>query len=155
MNFEYLADHKEAIPTIAKWYFNQWGHIADESSAKETSHKLQEYLNRDKIPLMLLATDGEVIVGVAQLKYQEMDIYPDKEYWIGGIFVPEKYRRNRIAARLIEKVTGVARSLDVNILHLQTERLDGGLYRHLGWQPIEQVNYKGLDVIVMEKKLGA
>jgi GNAT superfamily N-acetyltransferase len=155
LNFEYLADREEAIPTIATWYFNQWSHIADENSVEETSHKLQKYLNRDKIPLMLLAIEDEEIIGVAQLKYQEMDIYPDKKYWIGGIFVPEKYRRNKVAARLVEKATDVARSLDVNILHLQTERLDGGLYQRLGWQPIEQVNYRGLDVLVMEKKLGA
>jgi len=155
MNFEYLSDRKDAIPTISKWYFNQWGHLADENSVEETSHKLQKYLNRDKIPLMLLAINDEEIIGLAQLKYQEMDIYPDKEYWLGGIFVPKKYRGNRVATRLTEKAIVVARSLNVHILHLQTERLDGGLYKRLGWQPVEQVNYKGLDVVVMEKELGA
>ncbi|MGF1670562.1 MAG: GNAT family N-acetyltransferase [Balneolaceae bacterium] len=154
MTFKYLADHKESIPVIAKWYFNQWEHTGKVNSVEEISLKLQNYLNRDKIPLMLLAVDNDEITGVAQLKYREMDIYPDKEHWIGGIFVPEKYRGYGVAARLIEKTKEVARSLSVSILHLQTERLDGGLYRHLGWEPVEQIKYKGLDVLVMEKHLG-
>ncbi|MEX0771140.1 MAG: GNAT family N-acetyltransferase [Balneolaceae bacterium] len=154
MNFKYLADHEEAIPIIAKWYFNEWGHRAKENSMEEFSLNLQKYLNRDKIPLMVLAIDSEKIIGTAQLKYREMDIYPNKEHWIGGIFVTKQYRGNSVATRLIKKTINIAQSLDVNILHLQTVRLDGGLYTRLGWKPIEQVQYKGLNVLVMEKHLG-
>jgi len=155
MHFKYLADHEEAIPIIARWYFSEWGHRTEETSAEELSLKLQKYLNRDKIPLILLAMERENIIGVAQLKFREMDIYPDKEHWIGGIFVPEKYRGNKVAARLISKVIEIAQAFDVNKLYLQTERLDGGLYPRLGWKPIEQVEYKGSDVLVMENHIGA
>lgn len=153
MKFKYLADHKEAIPIIAKWYFKEWGHRAEEDSEEEFSLSLKKYLNRNKIPLMVLAVESKKIIGAAQLKFREMDIYPDKEHWIGGVFVPNQYRGNEVATRLIEKVTTIAQSLDVSVLHLQTERLDGGLYTRMGWSPIEQVKYKGLDVLVMEKNI--
>lgn len=155
MHFKYLADHEEAIPIIAKWYFSEWGHRTGAHSAKELSHNLQKYLNRDKIPLILMAMERETIIGVAQLKFREMDIYPDKEHWIGGIFVPEKYRGNKVASRLINRVIEIAQELDVRKLYLQTERLDGGLYPRLGWKPIEQVEYKSSNVLVMENNIGA
>ncbi len=155
MHFKYLTDHEEAIPTIAKWYFNEWGHRTEAHSAEELSNSLQKFLNRDKIPLILLAIEGKTIIGVAQLKFREMDIYPDKEHWIGGIFVPGKYRGNKVATRLIEKIIEIAQSLDVSKLYLQTEHLDGGLYPRLGWKPIDQVEYKGSDVLVMVNHIGA
>ena len=41
----------------------------------------------------------------------------------------------------------------VAMLSLQTEREDGGLYRKLGWVPVERVRYHGVDVTVMERHL--
>ena len=38
-------------------------------------------------------------------------------------------------------------------LHLQTEQLDGGIYARLGWAPREQIEYRGIQVLVMENDL--
>ena len=65
------------------------------------------------------------------------------------------HRGNGIASRIANRTAEIARSLGVKTLHVQTERLDGGLYARLGWAPFEQVNYRGLDVLVMERHLGA
>lgn len=153
MNFTYLADRPEAVTKIATWYFEQWGHRMAESSDEETSLRLQKYLNRDEIPLMVLAVDGDDILGVAQLKYHEMEMYPEKEHWLGGVFVAPAHRGKGVAALLVNKVIELARSFGVETLHLQTEQLDGGLYARLGWKSKEIVKYKDLDVLVMEKKL--
>ncbi|WP_347232124.1 hypothetical protein [Pseudoalteromonas sp. R3] len=47
----------------------------------------------------------------------------------------------------------LAASFGVRELHLQTEQQDGGLYTRLGWQALERVNYRGVDVVVMYKRL--
>lgn len=78
MSFEYLADHKQAIPAIAKSYFTQWGPVTGDASAEETSQRLQRYLYPDNIPLMLLVVEREQILGVAQLKYHEIYIPAQK-----------------------------------------------------------------------------
>jgi hypothetical protein len=39
--------------------------------------------------------------------------------------------------------------------YLQTERHDGGLYARLGWQPLEEVHYHGVDVLVMGNQVSA
>jgi len=152
MDFVFLADREDAIATIAGWYFAEWGHLT-KLSVEAVAAKMRDALNRDKIPLLVLAVEDNEILGVAELKYREMPIYPDKEHWIGGVFVPPAHRGKGIASRLANRLVDIADSLGVRTLHLQTERLDGGLYARLGWAASEQVNYRGLDVLVMEKRL--
>ena len=154
MELEYLADHEKAIPIIADWYYSEWGHLENDNSIEKVTNKLHSYLNRNKIPLIILAIEGDNIWGVSQLKYHEMDIYPEKEHWLGGVYVSEKQRGKKIADKIIGKIISDAVNLNVHTLYLQTERLDGGLYKRLGWQPIEQVNYRGLEVLVMKNEIG-
>lgn len=153
MNFEYLADHKDKIPTIAKWYFDQWGDLEADNSLGKTILKLHNYLNRDKIPLLILAFDNHDTLGVAQLKYHEMKIFPEREHWIGGIFVPKQHRGKKIGQKLVEEIENLAKSLGVNTLYLQTRKLNGGMYKDLGWIPLEKVEYRGIEVLVMEKRV--
>lgn len=154
MELVFLADNEEAIPVVAKWYFEEWGYLRKRSTLNKVTEELHSYLNTDKIPLIVLAIEGNKILGAAQLKYREMDIYPEKEHWLGGVYVSKYHRGNKIAEHIIHKVISVAKKLKVHKLYLQTEDLSGGLYCRLGWQPIEQVNYRGLDVLVMENQIG-
>ncbi len=154
MELDFLANNKSAISIIAKWYFEEWGYIPEVNSIDKVKQNLQVYLNTDKIPLMIIAKIGEEVMGVAQLKFREMNIYPNKEHWLGGVYVSKTHRGKRVAEKIILEVISVAKKLDVFKLYLQTENLSGGLYRRLGWLPLEQVNYRGLDVLVMEKQIG-
>jgi GNAT superfamily N-acetyltransferase len=153
LRFEFLADRPAALPLLAKWYFGEWGHLNPATSAERIAAKLSESMNRDSIPLVMLAILDDQVIGSAELKYREMTIYPEKEHWLGGVFVVPKHRGKGVAAQLIDAVVDTARTLGVDMLHLQTERLDGGLYRKLGWQREEQVDYRGLEVLVMQRTL--
>ena len=82
------------------------------------------------------------------------DIFPEKEHWIGGVFVAPEYRGKGLGSRMTEEIATRAPSYGVRTLHLQTERLDGGLYRQLGWQPVAQVNNHGMEVLVMQRNVG-
>jgi len=153
MRFALLADCPEAIPQIAEWYFGQWGHLREDTSPRDFESKLQSSINHDELPLFILAIENEELMGVAELKFREMDIYPEKEHWLGGVYVPVERRGKGIASQLIRQALRKAHSLGVSTLFLQTEKSDGGLYARLGWAPVEQVNYHALDVLVMEKIL--
>jgi GNAT superfamily N-acetyltransferase len=154
MKFVLLADYPQAAATVARWYHGQWGYLTPSESADTIAAKLERFMNRDRVPLLVLGVDGDAPVAAAELKFREMDIYPEKEHWIGGVFVVPGHRHRGLGARVVERVADIARLLGVQTLHLQTERLDGGLYARLGWSPLEQVNYKGLDVLVMARALG-
>ncbi|MCC2670136.1 MAG: family acetyltransferase [Armatimonadetes bacterium] len=149
----YLADRPEAVPVVARWYFDEWGYIEPETSYEQTVERLGRKLNRDRVPLTLLAVEGDAVLGAAALKIREMSIYPEREYWIGGVFVHPEARGRGIASALCRRLEGLARAFGIRELHLQTERLDGGLYGRLGWKEVEQIHYCGDEVLVMEKSI--
>ena len=151
MKFEYLADKIELLPVLANWYFEEWGYIEKGRTLEKEMENLQKYLNKESIPMILLATDKGELLGAAQLKCHEMSIYPEKKYWLGGVYVSKNHRGKGIARQIVQELISIAGSLKIKNLYLQTENLDGGLYRRMGWQPIEQVIYHNIDVLVMER----
>ena len=153
MDFVFLADRAAMKPVIAKWYFQQWGHLIEDSSVELFDNKLNDYLNRDSIPLVIMAVEGDDVLGVAHLRYHEVTIYPDKEHWLGGVYVTNEYRGKGVASALVNHLESLAASLGVIDIHLQTEKLDGGLYKQLGWSPIELVSNRGVEVLVMSKHI--
>jgi GNAT superfamily N-acetyltransferase len=153
MELKFLADVPEAIPQISQWYFDEWGHKIKDNSVEKISERIRGMLNRDRIPLHILAVENNKILGVSQLKIREMEIYPEKEHWLGGVYVDSSERHRGLASVLVSRCLELAKQFRVATLYLQTERLDGGLYAHLGWRPIEKVHYNGLHVLVMENKL--
>lgn len=154
VSFSFLADRPDAIPMIAKWYFEEWGHVQPGNSFEATCEKIKEKLNRDKPPLHVIATCGSDLLGVAQLKLYEMPEYPDKEFWLGSVFVAQPSRGIGIALGLCQKVSEVAKSFGIEELYLSTEHLDGGVYARAGWVPYERTTSRGDEVLVMVKKLG-
>lgn len=153
MNFEFLADRQDAIPIVARWYFEEWGHKVPGNSIEQTIERISGKLNRDKAPLHILAIEDEKILGVAQLKLHEMDIYPEQEFWLGALFVSPVSRGKGVGSAIANKIATIAEGFDVKELYLQTEALDGGLYRHLGWNLIETIVYKDVRVAVMVRQL--
>ncbi len=148
-----LADHPEAADRVAEWYFQQWGHRRPGNTIAATRDRVQSYGNRDHIPLMLLALDQSAVIGAATLKFREMDMFPEREHWLGGVYVDAAYRGRSVAARLIEEIVSIASRLGVRVLHLQTEQLDGALYARLGWVPRERVTSGGIEVLVMDRAI--
>ncbi|MCG9731992.1 GNAT family N-acetyltransferase [Shewanella sp. Isolate13] len=148
-----LADNESALPQIAKWYSDEWGYIGEGRSTRELELKLRDYLNHNTLPLIILAQDGNELLGAAQLRFHEMDIYPEREHWLGGVYVASEHRGKGIANVLVSAIIDKAKELGVNSINLQTEDLTGGLYRRLGWQAVEQVSYHGIKVLIMEKLL--
>ncbi|MCF6435167.1 GNAT family N-acetyltransferase [Pseudoalteromonas sp. MMG022] len=153
MDILFLADKVEMKPLVAKWYFEQWGDIIENASIALFEQQLDEYLNRDCMPLIVVAVEGEEMIGVAQLKYREMSIYPEREHWLGGVFVAPHWRGKKVAKALVDKVEQVATSFGIAELYLQTQALGGGLYKRVGWHCLERVTYSGVDVQVMSKRL--
>jgi len=153
MELKFLADKPEAVPLIAKWYYDQWGFRMKDNSVEKITERMQAMMNRDKVPLHLIAVENDKVLGVAQLKFREMDIYPDKEHWLGGVYIHESARGKGLASKVVTKAIALAKSFQIKTLYLQTEKMDGGLYARLGWKPLEKVHYNGLDVLVMANEL--
>lgn len=154
MKFEFLADRPDAINLVAQWYYDEWAYDNPQASPASIAQKLSSGLNRDRVPLLLLATDSYKVVAAVELKYREMDIYPDRVHWLGGLYVTPDYRGHGLGVQLVAHALKLAEEFGISKLYLQTEKLDGGIYTGLGWRPLERVNNKGINVLVMEIDIG-
>lgn len=155
MQIQFLADRPEAVPTIARWYFDEWGHKEPGNSVEATIHRLRGKLNRDTLPIPIIAIDEDgSLLGTAQLKVREMEIFPDREFWFGGLYVISQARGRGIGASLVNRIVELAQIRKIPELWLQTYALDGGLYARLGWTMVERLSYKGQDIAVMVRRFG-
>lgn len=152
VQLDLLKNNKDLIPEIAEWYFHEWGYLAPNETVGELKANLETYLNDDKVPLIVLTKQNGELCGVAQIKYREMDIYPDKEHWLGGVYVKENYRGKGLASSIIKKALEYASDFGIQALYLQTIRLDGGLYARLGWESEAKIHYKNEDLLIMVNK---
>jgi GNAT superfamily N-acetyltransferase len=155
MQFDFLLNHMEAIQKIGQWYFDRWDRRIDGKTVDYTIGQLDKYLNDDRIPFMLVATERKNVIAVAQLKFREMEkLFPEREHWLGGVFVAPEYRGRGLGSKIAEEIAIRAPTYGVSTLHLQTEQLDGGIYARLGWRPVEQAETRGIPVLVMERAVG-
>lgn len=154
IQFEYLADRPECVPQVIAWWHTVWADRMG-SDIPRLEAQLRQSLGRDELPVHLLATAAGRPVGTAVLKRQELaDLYPDRQYWLGSVYVVPEYRHGRIASQLAERVIELAREQELPHLYLQTVNLNGGLYARLGWRPVERFDYRGETTLLMLRELG-
>ncbi|WP_009631591.1 GNAT family N-acetyltransferase [Synechocystis sp. PCC 7509] len=152
LNFVFLADRQDAISTVAQWYYELWGKVPG-NSVEQTIERIKGKLNCDKPPFHILAISKDRVLGVAQFKLREMSIYPEKEFWLGSLFVSPEFRGCGIGSALAEEIVVIAKKFGVKEIYLQTEALDGGLYKRLGWKTIETIENNSVLVAVMVRQL--
>lgn len=156
MPFIALSEAPHLLPQVAQWYFDTWGRQVPGVDLDDELVRLEVFLQQDELPLLLLAMQDQQPVAAAQLKFHERTERPERLHWLGGVYVCESQRGNGLAARLIEELMTRGRGLGVRDVYLQTERSDGGLYRRLGWKPLEmQVHASGVPVRIMQRTLSA
>lgn len=126
VSIEHLTDHKHRIPTIAKWYFDEWGRDEQNYNYESMITRLERGLTKDSIPMSLVAIEDSKTIGAAQLKIREMPMFPDRVHWLGGVYVDQSFRGQRVGEQLCEAAKEFAVSLGVKKLYLQTEHTDGG-----------------------------
>ena len=147
MKLELLADNPDSSKPIARWYFDEWAGSGVELGDVENS--VSAYCERNCAPLLVLAQEGNKLLGAAQLKIREMKRYPEFEFWLGGVYVEENSRGRGVGKALTLDIIRRAKKAGVGKLYLQTESLTGGMYVECGFRAVEQVENKGRQVLVM------
>jgi hypothetical protein len=73
MQIEYLADHPEAVPVLAQWLHEEWGHLRPGDSLEKRRGRLESWSNRDRIPLTVVGLEDENVLGSASLIAHDME----------------------------------------------------------------------------------
>ena len=149
MQIDYLADHPDVIPTLARWLHDQWGHLSPGASVERGEASLRANCNRDRIPLAVVAlVDGEP-VGVARFVEYDMDIRRDLSPWLSSVFVPSEHRRKGIGTALTRRIMDESKALGVVTFYLFTPDRET-FYSRLGWTVLERTEYRGEQIVIMK-----
>ena len=148
MTIELLADHMEALPTLARWQHAEWGNLRVGDTLEARTARLEAETGRDQIPLTVVALEGATVLGSASLISHDMETRPELSPWLAGVFVAPEYRRRGIASELVRRIVAEAARLDVPLLYLYTVHSEK-LYEKLGWLVQERTRYREHDIVIM------
>ncbi len=150
MEIAYLADHKEVIPTLAQWFYEEWAYLHPDRTLEDVERLISERTNKNKIPVALVAFNGKELLGTVCLKTHDMETRLDLTPWLAGLYVAKPWRRKGIGTALVKAIEKKANELTVKNLYLYTPESEG-FYSRLGWRVKERVEYHACPVTIMEK----
>lgn len=147
-----LARRPDAIPTLARWLFEEWGYYHVSDSVERRIGELSGRLIEDRIPVTFAAFDsdapGSEVIGTAALTPDDMDSRPDLTPWLASVLVTPTARGRGVGSALVGAVVQKAVELGCPRLYLYTENQQA-LYARLGWERLEECEYCGHQVTIM------
>lgn len=148
MNIEYLSDDRGTIEQVARWLFEQWGHLNRAGSLERAIERISERAGRDTIPFAVIARENNSVVGTASLVAQDMD-RTEFTPWLASVYVVSSYRRLGIGTLLCQRVVQEASRLGFRRIYLFTyDKAD--FYKNLGWNQVEMSTYRNQPVTIMD-----
>jgi GNAT superfamily N-acetyltransferase len=152
MNITYLADHQEAIPMLAEWFYREWSYLYPNKTVDDVRNAIGERVNRDTIPVALVAFEEKTLVGTVCLKTHDMDTRLELSPWLAGLYVGEPWRGKGLGTALVKAIEEKAEVLGVQKLYLYTPSAES-FYLRMAWRIKEGVEYHGARVMIMEKEM--
>ena len=134
----FLADHLDTIPTLIKWFRDQWPDYHAEISQEEMRLDFLEEASRDRLPIRLVAFESNHLVGTITLRETNTEKPPEFQQELGGLFVVASNRGHGIASELVRAGMQVAREQGYETVFATTVTVAGILER-LGWEYIKTV----------------
>jgi GNAT superfamily N-acetyltransferase len=147
-----LVERPDLAEQVSVWGFGEWGHLNPGQTLDQRRARIQGKMNVDRVPIAFVALgEDEGIVGTASLIFDDLEGDP-RNPWLASVYVPAEHRRKGIASALVRTVEEAARRIGYGRLYLFTSTAPS-LYEGLGWKALEQRDYRGEIVQVMEKSL--
>jgi len=146
-----LADHIEHLSLLADWNFGFWGRVTGRSREGYVA-RLSGYLQRDRLPIALIALADGIPAGTACVNFDDMSARPDLAPWLANLYVESAFRGRGIGSALVRAAEDAARRAGHGRLYLYTPDQER-LYAGLGWQVTARCPQDGESVVVMLKEL--
>ena len=147
-----LVERPDLVEQVSAWGFAEWGHLNPGQTLEQRTVRIRGKMNVDRVPIAFVALDEEDrIAGTASLIFDDLEGDP-RNPWLASVFVPPEHRKKSIASALVRTVEDAARRLGYTRLYLFTSSAPT-LYAGLGWRALEQRDYRGEHIQVMDKSL--
>lgn len=149
IRIEPLAGHLAAIPLLAGWVEQEWGHLLPETTLETFAQGFAERAVPHQIPTTWVAIIGEQVAGMASLDPHDMTTRPELFPWLAAVYVAPQFRGQGIGSSLAQTAMQEATALGLPHLYLFTpDKMS--FYGRLGWQEIETTHYRGQEVVIMQ-----
>jgi len=152
LQIEYLSDHKDLIPTVARWVYGEWSSIMPYDSLEEWTRDLEGRLRRGQIPTTFVALLGDQPVGCASLVEHDLETHRHLSPWLAEVYVCPAYRRRGIGSALVRRAAEQARALGIKTVYLYTFDREK-FYARLGWSTWERTEGHAERITVMKQEL--
>jgi GNAT superfamily N-acetyltransferase len=153
MPIAFLADRSEFLPRLAVWLHGEWGDLRPDDSLERRTEWLEARMNRDRIPVCLVAHEGSTPLGTASLVVEDVPGRPDLTPCLASVFVALEHRERGVGTELVSAVEVLASGLGFETLHLFTFDRDP-YYGRRGWSVLERTECYGRAAVIMKKALG-
>lgn len=155
VRIDLLADHPEALATLAAPIWAHWRHVLPEDTCiAHREAKLRAHMQRRQLPLALVAHEDGIFLGTAAIRSHDLDDRPDLTPWLGGVFVLPEHRGKGIASALCLAIKLRAHAMGLSQLYLFTPDQQG-LYERLGWRHVSLAQWRGLAGCIMVAETAA
>jgi len=134
----FLADHPDIVPTLARWFRNQWPDYYANWSQVEMEQDFLEDASHDRLPIRLVAFESNELAGTIVLRENGSEGLPEFLPELGGLYVAESYRGHGIGTELVRAGMKLALDLGYETVSATTVVAEGILER-LGWKFIKTV----------------
>jgi predicted N-acetyltransferase YhbS len=148
----FLADYPDTIPTLAKWFRDQWPDYYANQSQEEVERDFLEDVSRNSLPCRLVAFESNELAGTIVLREGGTEMLPEFQPELGGLYVVASHRVNGIATELVRAGMKVARDQGYETIFATTVTAAGILER-LGWEFIKNVIHSDGELALYRCKL--
>jgi GNAT superfamily N-acetyltransferase len=132
LTIDFLENRPEHLLTVARWVHDEWTHVTDPDPQSQVD-VTRGWLHIDRIPLCLVALEGEQCVGTVSIFVDDLRARQDLTPWLAALYVDAAHRSRGIGSALIDRLLVVARGLGIRRLYLHTETAPE-YYRRKGWR---------------------
>ena len=148
IKIEHLKEHRAAIPEISGWLHAEWGHQMPDIFPSKLTKIYENRLSLHQIPETFVALQDHEVVGTASLVTHDMSTRMDLSPWLAAVYIKAECRALGIGSQLVQAIMDEAKILGLERFYLFTPD-QASFYARLGWQVLEETEYRGEQVTVM------
>jgi N-acetylglutamate synthase-like GNAT family acetyltransferase len=152
IEIKYLSDDPEIISTLARWTYEEWGHLVPGRTLETAHEKVRQSLGPSKIPLTLVASLNGELVGTAGIDTADMSTHPELSPWMVSVYVDPAHRMKGIGTVLCNRIKDEFARLGIKTAYLFTPDQEN-YYTRLGWKTFLKEEYREEQVTIMKLNL--
>jgi RimJ/RimL family protein N-acetyltransferase len=148
----FLTDYPDTVPTLAKWFRDQWPEYYANSSQAEMEQDFLEDASRNRLPIRLIAFESGELAGTIVLRERGGETLREFQPELGGLYVVESRRGHGIATELVRAGMKVALEQGYATVYATTV-VAVGILERLGWEFIKTVIHQDGQLALYRCKL--